>query len=119
MSYCRFSSDNFKSDVYVYENIIGGYTIHVAQSRVIGDVPKIPNLIEASLNDYMEAYTKQTEFMKTADYENIGLKYDGKTFNIDSATECAEKLIELRKEGYHIPDGVIDILVNEINILKS
>lgn len=29
MSYCRWSSDNFKCDVYVYADVSGGWTTHV------------------------------------------------------------------------------------------
>lgn len=33
MSYCRWSSDFFECDVYVYEDVAGGYTCHVAGRR--------------------------------------------------------------------------------------
>lgn len=33
MSYCRFSSDGFNCDVYVYEDCAGGWTTHVAANR--------------------------------------------------------------------------------------
>lgn len=43
MSYCRFSSDNWMSDVYVYEDVMGGWTTHVAsRRRLFGPVPDIP-----------------------------------------------------------------------------
>lgn len=35
MSYCRWSCLDFKSDVYVYANINGAWTIHVAGNRVL------------------------------------------------------------------------------------
>lgn len=42
MSYCRFSSDNWKSDVYVYEDVGGGWTTHVAmRRRKIQPIPDI------------------------------------------------------------------------------
>lgn len=33
MSYCRWSSDHFECDVYVYESVSGGWTTHVAGRR--------------------------------------------------------------------------------------
>jgi hypothetical protein len=113
MSYCRFSSDDFKSDVYVYEDITGGWTIHVASSRIIGDIPKIPKLTEISTDDFMKTYKKQMKFLKTAKRKKIELKYDGETFNTESPIDCAIQLIKIKEEGYHIPNGVIDTLINE------
>lgn len=40
MSYCRFSSNNWMSDVYTYEDVSGGWTTHVAgRRRPFGPVP--------------------------------------------------------------------------------
>ena len=33
MSYCRWSSDGFKSDVYVYADVAGGFTCHVTDGK--------------------------------------------------------------------------------------
>jgi hypothetical protein len=42
MSYCRWSSDNWMSDVYVYEDVSGGWTTHVAgRRRPFGPVPDL------------------------------------------------------------------------------
>ena len=35
MSYCRWSSDDFQCDVYVYESVAGGFVTHVAANRVV------------------------------------------------------------------------------------
>jgi len=45
MSICRFSSDNWKSDVYIYESECG-IELHIASSRIISDIPKLPPLSE-------------------------------------------------------------------------
>ncbi len=34
MSYCRWSSDDGQCDVYVYEDVAGGWTTHVASRRI-------------------------------------------------------------------------------------
>ncbi len=39
MSYCRFSSDDCKSNVHCYEDVGGGYTTRIAGSRHVGEVP--------------------------------------------------------------------------------
>lgn len=43
MSYCRWSSDNWRCDVYVYESCSGGWLTHVAgQKRVLPPIPDLP-----------------------------------------------------------------------------
>ena len=37
MSYCRFSSDDWQCDVYVYADVAGGWTTHVAAVRFVFD----------------------------------------------------------------------------------
>lgn len=39
MSYCRWSSDHFECDVYVYEDVSGGWTTHVAGRRQRNPLP--------------------------------------------------------------------------------
>lgn len=39
MSYCRWSSENFKSDVYVFGDIRGGWTIMMASFQKDGVTP--------------------------------------------------------------------------------
>ena len=46
MSYCRWSSMNFMCDVYVYEDVSGGWTTHVASCRRI--VPPVPDIMMGS-----------------------------------------------------------------------
>ena len=43
MSYCRWSSMNYMSDVYVYADMAGGWTVHVAKNRRV--IPPIPSLV--------------------------------------------------------------------------
>ena len=43
MSYCRFSSLNMMCDVYVYEDVYGGWTTHVARARLV--IPPIPSFL--------------------------------------------------------------------------
>ena len=114
MSYCRFSSDNFGSDVYVYENCYDGFTVHVAGSRILGEIPKVPNLLETTADEYFEAHKKQMKFLETALREKIDLEFSGETFSYPTAREAVEKLEELREVGYYIPQYAINDLKEEI-----
>lgn len=47
MSYCRWSSDNWRCDVYVYQDTNGGWTTHVAGRRHV--LPPIPDIASGRL----------------------------------------------------------------------
>lgn len=113
MSYCRFSDDNFRCDVYAYEDCCGGYTIHVASTRFAGECPHLPLLSEVSPEEWYAAYQRQMRWCKTAERVAIGGPSDGATIHSGSPGECAEELERLRGEGYHVPQGAIDTLLAE------
>lgn len=83
MSFCRFSTDDVQSDVYVYANMMGGFTTHVAEARIS---------------------------QKTGRHETIGLPNDGETFTHRTQLECADFLESLREAGYLVPQSAIDRL---------
>ncbi len=43
----------------------------------------------------------------------IGLPFDGKSFNDDTAAQCADRLSWLRAMGYSVPQYAIDTLRDE------
>lgn len=109
MSYCRWSSDDWKSDIYCYEGE-DGYHVHVAASRIVGDVPKID---WSSPEVLYETYKKQMEFMDNAERKNIGLEYDGESFYFSTPGGCADWLFCLRDAGYNVPQYAIEALQEE------
>lgn len=117
MSYCRWSSDDFKCDLYVYENVAGCWTIHVAGKRVVGEVP--PFRLPADPQDLegmeraMADYRAQMDYLKTAEHAPIGLPHDGETFHLESPGECADKCEELAALGYNVPSWVVPELRTE------
>jgi hypothetical protein len=118
MSYCRFSSDDFHCDVYVYESCFGGFITLVAANRVVGDVPKIewPPLVGPVGPTLLHAqYMAQMDFMKTAKRAHIGLPHDGEEFVDETPGECIDRLESLRVIGYNVPQYAIDALREEQN----
>ncbi|WP_256743939.1 hypothetical protein, partial [Cronobacter sakazakii] len=113
MSYCRFSSDNWRSDVYCYESA-QGYITHVASSRIIGDVPAIPFFFDVPPADFFEAVRKQNEFIESAEREPIGLDHDGDMFIDKTPDEMIDRLIYLSGKGYFVPVSAIESLSEEI-----
>lgn len=116
MSYCRWSSDNFKSDVYCYESA-QGYVIHVANTRIVDPLPRNPYDVNDFLNDplwvtLLRNKVWQQAFDK-AKREDINLPHAGKTIFSNSPAACALKLMELQVLGYYVPQYAIDTLVDE------
>lgn len=121
MSYCRFSDNDYQCDVYVYSDVGGGITTHVAGRRFVISEP-LPESIPFSPNRFEEWYARHEKVMSLLDSEKmvkIGLQHDGKTFNHDTPTECANFLIELRDMGYNIPQYAIDALIDEVSLDNS
>jgi hypothetical protein len=114
MSYCRFSSDNWKSDVYAWADCGGGYRTEVAANRIVGDVPPIPRFDSVSKEEFIAAMKAQSEFLDDCKRENIGLSRDGQGFHDDTPQELLERFLSLREEGYHVPDSAIECVREEV-----
>jgi hypothetical protein len=140
MSYCRFSSMNWQCDVYVYEDVMGGWTTHVArQRRVFGPIPDVPWGKLLTFGEYDREARKMVYpsiwhraasnlfFGLVAFWHNkvhmgtlrwiplrpIGLQHDGASFNDATPGECANRLEHLRSLGYVVPQRAIDALREE------
>ena len=110
MSYCRWSSMDFKCDLYIYQ-ADDGITIHVASNRVVGDVPAID---WSSAELLYSTYKAQMEFLDTAKREPINLRYDGDSYyGLTKENACA--IIKLLGDtGYVFPEGLSeDIMEND------
>ena len=116
-----------KCDVYVYEHYSDGYVCHVAARKIVNldEAPHVPSffdyitpldgkLSDESIQDYMVKHRAWNEWLeKSAIRENIGLEFDGKTFNTESATSMANELTMLKNMGYQVPQYAIDWLYEE------
>jgi hypothetical protein len=127
MSYCRWSSNGMKCDVYVYEDVSGGFTCHVAARKIVNlhEAPHCPSLwdyqsckdgktSDEDMADFMAKYRAWMTWLDTnAIRENIELEYDGETFNTDTATDMGNQLKMLQNMGYQVPDYAIESLWEE------
>lgn len=136
MSYCRFSSMNWTSSVYVYKDV-SGWTTHVAAGKRM--FPPIPDIGFGGLSMRLYRWSEETPasawrgFVMAAWYRfisfwhnrvhmaslhiiplrRIGLPHDGETFRDPTAIDCAARLASLRALGYRVPQHAIDELVAE------
>ena len=119
MSYCRWSCDNFKSDVYTYEHCDGTWTTHVASARRndIDECPKadLADLLDGTVTteEFVEMSKRRSAFLEKAGTVPIGLPHDGETIKDDDPPECLATLLRLRDAGYHVPDHALDELGEE------
>lgn len=111
MSYCRFSSDDWRCDVYVYCSA-HGYVIHVAGRRHVFKEP-LPEPVSLGNDKWLDRHQKVSEMLKEAELVDIGLPNDGESYTNETAGECADKLLELREVGYIVPQYAIDGLREE------
>ena len=116
MSYCRWSTDNFRCDIYTYESVYGGYEINVASSRYNEPIPEVDySLLESGDNTkFANQYSAQSRHLETCGTKPIGLKYDGKSFSCDTVVELIDTMLMLREEGYRFPDYVIEDMKEEM-----
>lgn len=118
MSYCRWSTDDFQCDVYVYADARGGWTTHVASNRYAYKEP-LPPVVECDPDneEVWQAWLARHEVMRRlideADRVTIGLPHDGETYNDDTPSQCADRLEMLKGLGYVVPQDAIDSLRQE------
>lgn len=125
MSYARFSSDDFRSDVYIYGTANGGtkYTaLHVASNRHdfdhegLPEVPPMPgpDAPEDEISEWSDAWLARHqevgERLKDAPLVPIDHSLAGFSYDFEDPAECADFCVILQEQGFHIPYGVIEAL---------
>lgn len=125
MSYCRFSSDIYRSDVYVYESN-SGWEVYVASRKLAVEVPDKLDAMPCSTPQEWVAVSLAAHAWRRSLEDESGDIPDrlwvslgelgeeaGQSYVTDSPGECAELLRQLQAKGFRIPDGVIDVLEEE------
>lgn len=117
MSWCRWSSiceNNLTSNLYIYDDIQGGVTIHVAGMKRLGEenAPKITAEFTEELVDlWLKQSRERDQWVKdNTTLVPIGLKYDGESFYGLTKETIGPTLDLLRKEGYNFPNWCYDYI---------
>lgn len=115
MSYCRFSSDDYQCDVYCYEDVMGGFTTHVAGNRPVldGTLPPAVPFRQENLEAWHARREKVMAWVETAERVQIDLLHNGECFNDPDAASAADRLQMLKDIGYNVPQYAIDALREE------
>ena len=119
MSFCRFSSDDWNSDVYVYADVAGGYTVHVAANRVLFDRDGLPPITADPFADphawaqqWMARHQATMQRLDEASREQIDHPDAGGSHWSLSAEDAHRLLVQLGSEGFHVPEGVADAVLD-------
>lgn len=116
MSYCRWSSDDFQCDVYVYEDVGGFWSTNVAgRRRVIPPdvLASFPVSVDGDMAAWFARHRALMEWMATTEQQWVDLSHlpsAGESFRDDTPGECADRLEALRAEGFNVPQYAIDEL---------
>lgn len=114
MSYCRWSSDDFRCDVYVYQCAFDGrWNTHVAANRVVFQEPLPEAVPYDDTLAWYERFNKVMEIVGRAPRERIDHELAGQTLYDESPGDCARTLERLRGEGFNVPDYAIQSLHEE------
>lgn len=122
MSYCRWSTDDFQCDIYLYEDCSGGWTTCVASNRPVYGKPLPPQPEDPK--DGMAWYHRHEAVMAMLDDPStvrvpIGLEHDGQSFNSETLEELKALLLDLRAMGYRFPDYVLEDIDAEMAEAKG
>jgi hypothetical protein len=115
MSYCRFSSDDYQSDGYVYAGVYGGWVTHVAGVRYVFDAP-LPAATPFDDEHFAEWIARERvvmDMVKRARREPLPPPHAGQDYNDDTPGGCADRLEMLRAAGFNVPQCAIDRLREE------
>ena len=120
MSYARFSSDDWQSDVYAYESD-WGFEVHLAANRVPMDTSSLPPWVppskenEGSFEAFIERHKLLTQMLHDNEHlrEPIDLPGAGESFCYETPGECATALLEFQEIGFVIPKRTITTLQEE------
>ena len=116
MAYCRWSSNDFQCDIYVYADCTGGYTTHIAANRRIFKEPlpaEIP-FTKENADAWLERHRRVMVMVSEASFEEIKLPLAGTHHYNLNVEDCANFLRKLKDLGYQFDaDEVIAAIIED------
>jgi hypothetical protein len=115
MSYCRWSDDDFRCDLYCYESD-GGYVTRIAALMFVysGQPPRVDSNGHHDADKIALQTKARDKFFENAIKIPIGLPYDGETFVDEDIHSFRKRLVLLKELGYRFPDRVLARIDDEI-----
>ena len=112
MSFCRFSSEDFKCDFYAYESV-DGYHLHVAGNRHDRELPQSPYSRESPdlpKEEYNRASREYHEALMSAPRISIDLEGAGEHHVFGTLRELRESIAEHVQRGFRAPEWLLPSL---------
>ena len=113
MSYCRWSDEDFRSDVYCYRSDEGWETWVATHRHVPPEPMPQPLTRDATAEEWFARHSAVMSLIDRAELVPICGPYDGEHFNDCSASDTLETLLMLRRAGYSVPDHALQELRDE------
>ena len=114
MSYCRFSSDNYRCDFYAYESR-HGFELMVAAHRLQWDPPPSPmENLDMPHDQWRELTEAYHEALNKATTIPIKHPAAGSMHIYDTLQELRDRIAELTDQGFHAPPQLLGQLDAEI-----
>jgi hypothetical protein len=115
MAYCRFSCDNFRSDVYVYEgDDVDNFfiTVRIASSKYVfdNDAPDVPALNSNNAAEVYVALQKLSAYLRDRPRIRIIKEHAGKMYHFADIPGAIIFLRQLQQLGYHVPEHAFERL---------
>lgn len=107
---------NHACDIYLYSDVNGGYTCHVAGKKRVSGTPCPPmpeDWWTLPVEEMMSIMEKQREWVDQSTLVDIGLPHDGESFYCLDRDSMIDTLEMLKAEGYTMPEGLIQALKEE------
>lgn len=104
MSYCRFSTNGFRSDVYAYQDNNEAYVVHVAATRAIIPDDLNPPGFDTPPDRFTEIYLTWYRAYDALPRVTLAQESAGKTFYESTLEDLEERLRDLQAEGLTVPD---------------
>lgn len=120
MSYCRWSSMDFKCDLYCFEHVAGHYQTYVAGNKVVSPIfPDAPwKLLTKGgrIGMWLWGWWHRLHMFTVSHgiRRDITLPHAGASFEDETLEEFKGTLLMLRSTGYRFPDYVLQAVDEEI-----
>lgn len=111
--YCRFSSDDWRCDLWCYGDAETGWTTHVAGRRLAEVDAVHDDRRRAGPESDMMRRMRLALVYGAAELVPIGGAFDGQSFVDRTVAQFHHRLLMLRSAGYRFPDSVINAAVRE------
>jgi hypothetical protein len=101
--------------VYLYEDVDGGYTMHVAARKTPPGAPEhgFEVILEKGFEEYKKQEALYNQWRNSVEMVPLTHEYAGQTYLLCEIEEVIEMLKEMREAGVVFPDHVLTTLREE------